>query len=174
MFNNYLGRTAFRAIYSLNKSGDIKDGKLALYKNTITAIETKKSKGGQTIIEVRADNACSPLRTFNSKNETKKFLETWFPSMHTCQTLCTTDKEYRPTIDTAIIFGEWLKDDTEEMIKKESIEAIKEGYVKLLDDINNNIEKLYEYRMEAENKIKEFMNVKKIGLLLQTPCYSRI
>ena len=126
MFNKYLGRTAFRAIYSLKKSDDIKDGKLALYKNTITAIETKKSKGGQTIIEVRADNASSPLRIFNSKNETKKFLETWFPPMHTRQTLCTTDKEYRPTIDTAIICGDWLKDDTEEMIKKEGIEAIKE------------------------------------------------
>ena len=147
MLEQYLNRTIYNASYILT-SDDIYNGKLSIIKNTIVDIKAEEINKGEQIIEITFSAASG--RFFTSVEAVEESLKRWLTfHKHWTNNLPTTTE--KPIIYNVTIGGEWQKEDTKETIKKKCIEIVKEGYVDLLNKLNEEKKRLSDNLKEVEN-----------------------
>ena len=162
MFEHYIGRTIFTAVYHLGQGISTTAGSFKVYKNTITDIKEKTTKNGNTLIKV---NLSGPVingynTVFGSNEAAEEEFKKWFTYNTECDKNYSNYKKdwkqsytipYFPFVNKIIISGEWTEDYTEELIKTECIILAKEAYEKILDEIWNSVSSLRNYYFEIKN-----------------------
>ena len=144
MLEQYLNRLIYNASYILT-SDDIYNGKLSIIKNIIIGIKAEEINKGERIIEVTFSAASG--RFFTSVESAEESLKRWL-TFHKHWTNNLPITTMKPVIYNVTIGGEWQKEDTKETIRK-----IKEGYVDLLNKLNEEKKRLSDNIKEVENKI---------------------
>lgn len=150
MLEQYIGRIFFNAIYDLGYGINIHNGDLKIYKHTILDIGEKKNDVGETLIDVKiSDEQVNEFsRLFSNVAVAGENLESWFTFKHTW--LQKDSKPNVPFVNRVMISGEWLKDDTEELIKKSCIKVARDAYVEILNEVNYSIKSLIDERINIE------------------------
>ena len=150
MLEQYIGRIFFNAIYDLGYGVNIHNGDLKIYKHTILDIGEKKNDDGEILINVKiSDEQVNEYESlFSNATIAGANLKNWFTFKSDWNQKVS--KPNIPFVNRVKISGEWLKDDTEELIKKSCIKVARDAYVEILNEVNNSIKNIIDERMKIE------------------------
>ena len=147
------------AIYDLGYGVNIHNGDLKIYKHTILDIGEKKNDVGEILINVKiSDEQVNEFeRLFSNVEVASKNLESWFAFKSSWHQpggwYQESSKQKFLFVNRVTISGEWLKDDTEELIKKSCIKVARDAYVEILNEVNNSIKSLIDERMKIDREV---------------------